>query len=125
MLEANQTFAKDIGGGNDSGNGAGSGGGTGNGNYCGSGSGSVSSSQKVSASLAMLDYGVLRLVTEFLPKKKWCNILPTVFAGARQASVEGKRSKFAIVRRLAAEQKARCKAALLNNPWYCDAQVNC
>ena len=124
-MEANQACAKVTGDGSDSGSGAGSGGGTGNGSYCGSGSGSVSSSQKISASLVMLDHGVLRLVMDFLPKKRWCTILPTVCAEARKASVEGKREKFAIVRRLAAEQKARCKAAQLNNPWYCNAQVNC
>ena len=125
-LEANQTPAKNIGSGDDSGSGAGSGCGTGSGKYCGSGSESVSSSQQGSASLVMLDYGVLRLVMEFLPKKKWCTILPTVFAGARHASVEGRKdSKFARMQRWTAHQKARVKAALLNNPWYCAAQLNC
>ena len=72
-LEANQTPVRegrhcDIGGS------AGSGSGSGSGNCCGSGSWSVSSSQLVSASLAVLDYGVLRLVMKFLPRKEWCTI---------------------------------------------------
>ena len=60
---------------------------------CGTGNGIYRSSEGVGAaagqcSLVMLDYGVLRLVMGFLPKKKWSTILPAVFAGARHASVD-------------------------------------
>ena len=68
-------------------------------------------SQKVSASLAQLDYGVLRIVMRFLPTKEWSTILPTVFAGARQAMVEGRRKS-----KDKESHKARLQAALLNNP---------
>ena len=131
-LEANQTPVREgrhyyTGGGDGDGSGSGSGCGAGSGSYCGSGSGSVSSSQKVSASLAMLDYGVLRIVMRFLPSKEWSTILPTVFAGARQATVEGRRKSKDKERR-----KAKLQAAQLNNPWYCaalppkgTAQLNC
>ena len=130
-LEANQTPAKktpakNCGSGDGSGSGAGSGCGTGNGNYCGSGSESVSSSQQVSAALVMLDYGVLRLVMGVLPKKKWCTILPTVFAGARHASVDGRKDpEFVRLQRVTTQKEARRRAALLNNPWHCTAQLNC
>ena len=91
-LEANQTPVREerhyyIGGGDGSGSGAGNGCGAGSGSYCGSGSGSLSSSQKVNGSLAMLDYGVLRIVMRYLPSKEWSTILPTVFAGARHATM--------------------------------------
>ena len=76
----------------------------------------MSSSQKVSASLETLDYGVLRIVMRFLPSKEWSNILPTVFAGARQSAMEGRRRSNDKERR-----KARLQAAQLNNPWYCAA----
>ena len=81
------------------------------------------SSQQVSATLVVLDYGVLRLVMGFLPKKKWSTILPAVFAGARHASVDGR--EFARLQRVTAQKEARRRAALLNNPWYCAAQLNC
>ena len=121
-LEANQTSMRegrhcDIGGGVGSGSGSGSGCGGDSGNYCGTGSGSVSSSQQVSASLAVLDYGVLRLVMKFLPRKEWCPTLPTMFAGARRATMEGRRNSKDKER-----HKTRFQAAQLNNPWYCAVQ---
>ena len=131
-LEANQTPVREgsryyTGGGEGDGSGSGSGSGAGSGSYCGSGSGSASSSQKVSASLETLDYGVLRIVMRFLPSKEWSTILPTVFAGARQATMEGRRRSNDKERK-----KARLQAAQLNNPWYCAAlppkgaaQLNC
>ena len=74
-----------------------------------------------------LDYGVLRIVMRFLPSKEWSTILPTVFAGARQATMEGMRRSNDKERK-----KARLQAAQLNNPWYCaalppkgTAQLNC
>jgi len=109
--------AAESGGGDGSGNGAGSGCGAGSGSYCGSGSGSLSSSQKVSGSLAMLDYGVLRIVMRHLPSKEWSTILPTVFAGARHATMEGRKCSKDKERYM-----ARVQAAQLNNPWYCAEQ---
>ena len=116
-----------IGGDEGDGSGSGSGCGAGSGSYCGSGSVSVSSNQKVSASLETLDYGVLRIVMRFLPSKEWSTILPTVFAGARQAIVKGRRKSKDKERR-----KAKLQASQLNNPWYCaalppkgTAQLNC
>ena len=52
-----------------------------------------------------------------LPSKEWSTILPTVFAGARQAAMEGRRRSNDKER-----EKARLQAAQLNNPRYCAAQ---
>ena len=42
------------------------------------------------ATLASMDYGVLRLIASFLPLKGWVTIMPTVFAGALYAVYEGR-----------------------------------
>ena len=133
-LEANQTPARktreatparSCGSGGGCGSEAEGGCGTGNGIYRSSEGASVSS-QQVSATLVVLDYGVLRLVMGFLPKKKWSTILPAVFAGARHASVDGRKDPdFARLQRVTTQKEARRRAALLNNPWYCAAQLNC
>ena len=116
-LEANQTPARSCGSGDGSGSDAEGGCGTGNG---------ICRSSEGAPTLVMLDYGVLRLVMGFLPKKKWSTILPAVFAGARHASVDGRKDpEFARLQRLTAQKEARRRAALLNNPWYCAAQLNC
>ena len=116
-LEANQTPARSCGSGDGSGSDAEGGCGTGNG---------ICRSSEGAPTLVMLDYGVLRLVMGFLPKKKWSTILPAVFAGARHASVDGRKDpEFARLQRLTARKEARRRAALLNNPWYCAAQLNC
>ena len=116
-LEANQTPARSRGSGDGSGSDAEGGCGTGNG---------ICRSSEGAPTLVMLDYGVLRLVMGFLPKKKWSTILPAVFAGARHASVDGRKDpEFARLQRVTAQKEARRRAALLNNPWYCAAQLNC
>ena len=85
-----------------------------NGGFCGIGSGTVSSEQQAMASLTSLDYGVLRLVMDYLPTKKWCTILPAVFTGARHATMQGRKRS-----RDRENYEARVKAAKLYNTWPC------
>ena len=71
---------------------------------CGSGAGCGNALEEVSedhprvfagaycggkAALVIMEYGVLRLIMRFLPMKRWCTVLPAVFAGAMYAAYEG------------------------------------
>ena len=72
--------------------GSGSGGGSG----CGGGNGFDNSEEGArrsgtSASLAMVDGGILRVIMDFLPRKSWCTTLPAVFTGAHDATFMKKR----------------------------------
>ena len=64
----------------------------GSGSGTGSGSAGVvdSASWYGKATLATMDYGVLRLIASFLPLNGWVTIMPTVFAGALYAVYEGR-----------------------------------
>ena len=67
--------------------GSGSGGGSG----CGGGNGFDNNEEGArrsgtSASLVMVDDGILRIIMDFLPRKSWSTILPAVFTGAHDAA---------------------------------------
>ena len=106
-LEANQTPVKE---GRQCGGGSGDGSGSGSGSGCGSGN----SGQHCSAALAVLDYGVLRLIMKFLPMKRWCTILPAVCAGARHATVEGRKPVCVKGKTYMQRYMAQYRAAQLN-----------